>query len=173
MAGKKRRIKRKILLGILLVGFLLPQKLVMPVKGASSKDYHPESFWYYPWGKSVVHHGVDVFARAGTPVHSSTIGIVVFKGVLGLGGNTVLVLGPKWRFHYYAHLQETSTGWFRPVNQNTKIGTVGSSGNAAGKPAHLHYSISTPIPYPWRWDDAPLGWKKMFYLNPIEYFKAS
>ncbi|HEB59025.1 MAG TPA: M23 family peptidase, partial [Gammaproteobacteria bacterium] len=29
-----------------------------------------------------------------------------------------------------------------------------------------HYSILTLIPYPWRWDASPQGWKKMFYLDP-------
>lgn len=39
----------------------------------------------------------------------------------------------------------------------------------ATTPAHLHYGIGTLIPYPWRIDDAPLGWQKAFYLNPIDY----
>lgn len=173
MARKKRRIKRKVLFVILVMGYLWPQGLKMPVEGAGSKDYHPESFWYYPWGKSIVHHGVDVFAAEGTPVRSSTLGIVLFKGSLGLGGNTVLVLGPKWRFHYYAHLQSIETSWLAPLNRASVIGKVGTTGNAAGKPPHLHYSICTPIPYPWRWDKDRLGWQKMFFLNPIDYFKQS
>ena len=55
--------------------------------------------------------------------------------------------------------------------QTTVIGTVGNTGNAKTTPAHLHYSIVTMIPYPWRIDDARLGWQKMFYLNPIDYLK--
>jgi hypothetical protein len=35
----------------------------------------------------------------------------------------------------------------------------------------LHYGIATMVPYPWRIDSAPLGWQKMFYLNPIDYLK--
>ena len=31
--------------------------------------------------------------------------------------------------------------------------------------------IATVIPYPWRIDSAPLGWQKMFYLNPIDYLE--
>ena len=49
------------------------------------------------------------------------------------------------------------------------IGKVGCTGNAVGKPAHLHYTIETYIPYFWRWDSDFLGWQKMFYLNPIDY----
>jgi hypothetical protein len=32
--------------------------------------------------------------------------------------------------------------------------------------------ITTLIPYPWRIDDSPLGYLKMFYLNPIEFLKG-
>lgn len=43
------------------------------------------------------------------------------------------------------------------------------TGNAKGKPPHLHYSIITLFPYLWRVDRSEQGWKKMFYLNPIAY----
>ncbi len=165
-------MKRKILLislFILLIGLLLPQSFQMPVEGASHRDYNRNSFWYFPWGKSITHKGVDIFAKAGTTVRSSTKGIVLYCGENKMGGNTVWVLGPKWRLHYYAHLQSINTHTFALVNATVKIGTVGSSGNAVGKAPHLHYSILTPIPYPWRIDEDIQGWKKMFYLNPIDY----
>ena len=142
----------------------------MPVKGATASDYHPESFWYYPWGKSVTHKGVDVFARKGTPINSATGGIVLYSGKISMGGNVVLVLGPKWRLHYYAHLNEIRRKPLSIVSKKSTIGTVGTSGNAAGKAPHLHYSIVTPIPYVWRIDSDRQGWKKMFFLNPIAYF---
>ena len=86
-----------ILVGILLVGFALPHPNHMPVKGATSADYHPDSFWYYPWGKSVTHKGVDIFHNKGTEVQAATYGLVVFRGTISMGGNVVLILGPKWR----------------------------------------------------------------------------
>lgn len=165
--------KKKFFLAFLffiLLGMLIPQQLKMPVQGASAVDYNAETFWYYPWGKSVTHKGVDVFAKTGTPIHSATKGIVLYAGKISLGGNFVLILGPKWRLHYYAHLDEISTSTLSFVSQSRKIGTVGTSGNAAGKSPHLHYSILTLIPYPWRIDGSKQGWKKMFYLNPIDYF---
>ena len=88
-----------------------------------------------------------------------------------MGGNVVVVLGPMWRLHYYAHLKEITIPSFSFVSINKKIGTVGSSGNAKRKPPHLHYSIVSIIPYPWRIDSEKQGWKKMFYLNPIEFLK--
>ena len=97
--------------------------------------------------------------------------IVLGTMELSKGGKCVLVLGPKWRLHYYAHLDEIRTKPFALVGHNTEIGTVGNTGNAATTPAHLHYGIGTLIPYPWRIDDAPLGHQKAFYLNPIDYLK--
>ncbi len=166
--------RKKILLGIsvvILIGFLIPQQLQMPVQGASKADYNAKSFWFYPWGKSVTHKGVDIFAKKGTAVQSATNGVVLYAGNISLGGNFVLVLGPKWRLHYYAHLQEVQTKALRLVNHSSVIGTVGTSGNAVGKPPHLHYAIASLLPYVWKIDADRQGWKKMFYLNPIPYLE--
>ena len=163
-----------ILIAILLIifiGLLIPQNLKMPVVGADSNSYNHETFWYEGWGSSIVHKGVDVFAKKGTSVHSSTKGIVLVTTEYGKGGKFVLVLGPKWRIHYYAHLDEIKTKRFAFVGHDTEIGTVGNTGNAINTPAHLHYGIGTLVLYPWRIDKAPLGWQKMFYLNPIDYLK--
>ena len=154
---------------VMMTGFIVPQNLKMPVQGATKNSYNPKSFWCYPWGKSVTHKGVDIFAKEGTPVFSSTVGVVMFAGKMGRGGNAVLVLGPKWRVHYYAHLQTISTRKFALVNSSVMIGKVGTSGNAKGKPPHLHYTIATLIPYPWRVDNAKQGALKAHYLNPIDY----
>ena len=164
-------MKKKIVIGFLvlvLAGFLIPQDFSMPVEGATNNDYNQESFWYYPWGKSGTHKGVDIFASKGTNLNSSVSGFVLYTGDIEIGGKVVVVLGPKWRIHYFAHLDEIATfmDW---VNRNQKIGTVGDSGNAKGKPPHVHYSIITLFPYLWRIDLKPQAWKKMFYLNPITY----
>jgi peptidoglycan LD-endopeptidase LytH len=173
---KWKRFLKYFLLGaviLLIIGYCIPQNLEMPVKGANRHSYDQQSFWAYPWGKSVTHKGVDIFAKAGTDVGASTPGLVVFTGTLTRGGNAVIVLGPKWRFHYYAHLSKIEAASWSFVNTNEKIGTVGTTGNAAGKPPHLHYSISSMLPLLWRADGSHQGWKKMFYLNPIEYLNAA
>ena len=141
----------------------------MPVEGGHRHSYNPESFWYGGWGSSVVHKGVDIFAKKGTTVRSATTGIVLATAQGKKGGKYVVVLGPKWRVHYYAHLNEIKTRPFSFVTTNSVIGTVGNTGNAKTTPSHLHYSIATIIPYPWRWDNSTQGWRKMFYLNPISY----
>ena len=162
-----------VLATIFVAGLLIPQNLQMPVVGADDNSYNHETFWYEGWGTSIVHKGIDVFAKRGTSVHSATIGIVLLTAEYGKGGKFVIVLGPKWRLHYYAHLDEIRTKPFALVDHNTEIGTVGNTGNAATTPSHLHYGIGTLIPYPWRIDDAPLGKQKAFYLNPIDYLQKN
>jgi len=141
----------------------------MPVEGATRKDYSQDSFWYYPWGKSGVHKGVDIFAKTGTPVRASTGGIVWRTGYDKTGGNFIVILGPKWHFHYYAHLKEIKTSTLSWVSRKEIIGSVGNTGNAKGRPPHLHYTITSLFPYFWRADGGRQGWKKMYFLNPIPY----
>lgn len=170
---KKIRAAIGISLMLLLSGYIIPQSFHMPVNGANLKSYDQHSFWAYPWGKSVTHKGVDIFAAKGTDVTSATPGLVLYDGTYGRGGNVVFVLGPKWRVHYYAHLDAISTHILAPVGHGTVIGTVGTTGNAQGKPPHLHYSIRSLLPRPWHADNSIQGWKKMYYLDPIPFLNAS
>jgi len=157
-----------VLLLLLAVGFCLPDRLVIPVKGATKSDWNAKSFWFSPWGKSGVHKGIDIFAKEGTPVIAASSGFVVQAGFTPGGGNVVSVLGPKWRIHYYAHLKSIGVSNGEFVSQGSEIGTVGSTGNAAGKQPHLHYAIITQIPYVWLFKDEKYGVERMFFLNPHE-----
>ncbi|RYZ24373.1 MAG: M23 family metallopeptidase [Chitinophagaceae bacterium] len=173
---KRKRYGLRILLALaalFALGFLLPQRMHMPVAGATRASYDQHSFWAYPWGESVTHKGVDIFARRGTAVRPATPGFVLRAGTNRLGGKVVYILGPKWRVHYYAHLDSVYARPFSFVGTDDVIGTVGSSGNAKGKPPHLHYTLSTLVPYPWRKDAARQGARKMFYLDPIPYLNEA
>lgn len=156
-------IAASALIFFLLVA-LMPARFVMPVAGATIKSYDQKSFWAYPWGKSVYHKGVDIFARQGTEVLSSTKGLVIFTGQFSLGGNVVLVIAPGWKLHYYAHLKEIKTSSFTLVAAGEQIGTVGSTGNAKGKRSHLHYSIQRLFPRLETRQFIPN--KKSFYVDP-------
>ncbi len=115
---------------LLLLAFLIPEPVFMPVKGATSKDWNAKSFWYEPWGSSGTHKGVDIFAKKATPIVATTHMWVLYKGVLSKGGSVVLGLGPKWRLHYFAHMQsiDEDIGYF--VKAGQRFATVGDSGNA-------------------------------------------
>ncbi|MDE5876742.1 MAG: M23 family metallopeptidase [Muribaculaceae bacterium] len=164
---KKFRSAMYVTAGVIVFGFLmafLPFR--NPVVGATTSDYHPQSFWYYPWGTSVTHKGVDIFAKKGTPVQSAyPVELVLFAGNMpGKGGNCVVTLAPGWRLHYYAHLDEVTTHLFA---LGGRIGTVGNTGNAANTPAHLHFGSATIYPRLWAIDSSPHGFFKCFYTNPI------
>ena len=153
---------------VLTVGLLIPEQLLIPVESATSKDWNNESFWYEPWGVSGVHKGIDIFADKGKALVSSSPAIILYTGELARGGKVILSIGPKWRLHYYAHLEYSAVKRWQRVKSGEQIGIVGDSGNAKGKPPHVHYSIVTLLPYIWRIDGSTQGWKKMFYLNPSE-----
>lgn len=170
--NKKRRKFLFIPILLLIIGFLIPQQIVIPVENATPKDWNKNSFWAYPWGNSITHKGIDIFKAKGTNVVSATYGIVIYTADSGKGGKNIMILGPKWRFHYYAHLNEIKTFTLKPIKKNQVIGTVGDTGNAKGKPPHLHYSIATPFPYIHLYDSKAIqGWRKMFYLNPDKYLR--
>jgi murein DD-endopeptidase MepM/ murein hydrolase activator NlpD len=94
----------------LVVFFVVPESPLVPVAGASTADWNRKSFWYEPWGKSGVHKGIDIFASKGTNVLAPTYGLIVFRGTIALGGNVVVLLGPKLRLHYFAHLESADVG---------------------------------------------------------------
>ena len=156
---------------VLLSGLLLPGSLSIPVKNASSDDWNKDTFWYEPWGISGVHKGIDIFAETSTPIISPTQGIVLYTGEIPMGGNVVVMLAGKWRIHHFAHLDEINTSTGSYLSQHELIGTVGDTGNAKDKQPHLHYSIVSLIPYIWKIDNETQGWKKMFFLNPVDYFE--
>lgn len=156
---------------VLVLGLIAPERIRIPVAGASTRDWNARSFWFEPWGSSGVHKGIDIFSKLGTPVLSTTDGVVLYTGEIAKGGKVVLVLGPRWRLHYFAHLDRITTHALAPVASGNTIGTVGASGNAQGKPPHLHYSIVRLLPAPWKIDGATQGAKKAFFIDPSAYLQ--
>lgn len=153
------------------LGLILEEKIIIPVKDATPKDWNRDTFWSEPWGKSGVHKGIDIFARRKTDALAAVSGVVVFKGHLELGGNVLMILGPKWRLHYYAHLDSADVRTGDWVRKGDVVGKVGNTGNAHSRPTHLHYAIMSLIPYPNRYSKLTQGWKLMFYLNPDDYLR--
>jgi len=117
-----------------------PPKLPVPVQQVASKDL--EDTWGAPRSGNRRHEGIDIFAPLGRPVLSTTNGLVFKVGEDDLGGHVVRVLGPGWKWHYYAHLDRF--GEIKPgstVQPGTVLGYVGNTGNASGTPYHLHYGV--------------------------------
>ncbi len=118
-----------------------PEALPMPVDGVRASRV-ADTFGA-PRGTDRRHEGVDIFAPRGTPVRSTTRGLVVGVREGGLGGKQVWIMGPGRQRHYYAHLDGfadlLAVGDI--VQPGDALGIVGDTGNARGTPPHLHYGI--------------------------------
>ncbi len=169
---RKRTTVLLLLAAVVVIPFLVPERGCIPVDSATIADWNKQSFWYEPWGASGVHKGIDIFAPAGRPVVAPVYGVVIYRGRLGIGGNVVAVLGPKWRIHYFAHLRESSAGILEFVAPGETLGTVGTSGNAVGKAPHLHYAVLQLLPRVWKVASGTQGWKRMFFVDPGEIINA-
>lgn len=117
-----------------------PNALPVPVRGVEPRGLRDT--WHGARGEGRKHEGIDIFAKRGTAVTAATEGIVLRVSTNRLGGQVVWVLGPGGQRHYYAHLDryaDIENG--QRVRPGTVLGYVGTSGNAAGTPPHLHYGI--------------------------------
>ncbi|ANN65516.1 M23 family metallopeptidase [Bordetella bronchialis] len=117
-----------------------PASLPVPVRGVAPRQL--ADTWNAARSEGRRHQGVDIFAPRGTPVTSTTEGIVTRVGTNRLGGKVVWVLGPGRQMHYYAHLDGyADVRWGTHVMPGSVLGYVGNTGNAQGTPPHLHYGI--------------------------------
>jgi len=129
-----------------------PAPAYLPNPVSASGRSRLEDTWGAPRPGRRTHEGVDIFAPKGTPVVSTTRGIVTRVGMNRLGGRVVGVLRPGLEWHYYAHLDRF--GAVREgdvIPAGAIIGYVGNTGNASGTPPHLHYGIyrnGAVNPYP-------------------------
>jgi murein DD-endopeptidase MepM/ murein hydrolase activator NlpD len=88
------------------------------------------------------HEGVDIFAKAGTPVLAASDGWIGGSTSNGLGGNVVWVWNPFRRLRtYYAHLDRRAVAPGARVSAGDVVGYVGTTGNARGGPPHLHFGV--------------------------------
>lgn len=123
------------------------------------------------FGGNRIHEGTDIFANYGTPVTSTTYGVVELKGWNLYGGWRIGIRDIYNIYHYYAHLNGYEKGLKVGdiVKPGDLLGTVGSSGygppGTSGKfPPHLHYGMYKdngttewsfdPYPYLKRWEKA-------------------
>lgn len=117
-----------------------PRMLPVPVEGVRARALRDT--WHGARSGGRKHEGIDIFARRGTPVSSTTEGIVTQVGTNRLGGLVVWVTGPGGQRHYYAHLdRHADVAAGMRIRAGRVLGYVGNSGNAQGTPPHLHYGV--------------------------------
>jgi LysM repeat protein len=94
--------------------------------------------WGFPRSGGRFHEGNDLFASRGTPAVAVVSGTAV-QVVGRIGGNQVKLTGDDGVSYYYTHLD--SFGKAGRVAAGDVIGTVGSTGNAAGGAPHVHFEV--------------------------------
>ncbi len=121
-------------------------ELLLPVAGVTASQV--SDTWGAARSEGRTHEGTDIFAPEGTPVYSTTPGYVYRIGQNPYGGNVVVVIGGAGVRYYYAHLSGFAEGLEegRYVTPETVLGFVGTTGNAAATPPHLHFGVY-PGPY--------------------------
>lgn len=123
--------------GRVIEGFYLSVPLVY--KRISSpftkRRYHPVLKMYRP------HLGIDYAAPIGTRVNAAADGKVIFKGVKGGYGNTVIIQHDYGLQTLYAHLSRYKPSLKKGSNvkRGELIGYVGSTGVSTGP--HLHFGV--------------------------------
>jgi murein DD-endopeptidase MepM/ murein hydrolase activator NlpD len=111
------------------------------------------------------HHGNDIFAALGAPVLAVTDGTLLLVGWNDVGGNRLWLRDAQGNEFYYAHLSAYSplAEEGAQVKAGDVIGFVGTTGDAVGTPAHLHFEIH-PRNLLW------LGYDGV--INPFPYLSA-
>lgn len=112
------------------------------------------------------HRGTDIFAPAGASVVAVDNGDAR-KDIDPKGGQVVYLKADDGTVYYYAHLDSWTGDYPRRVEMGQQLGTVGTTGDAQGKDAHLHFEVHpngaavSVDPYPLLLDVAPAGSMKL------------
>lgn len=145
-AAEQAALDRRTLFRALLPAYLArvpaepPSELRMPVDGVRVAQI--ADTWHAARGNRL-HEGQDIFAPRGTPVRAATAGIVYEVSSRFTGGRGVMLFGPGGVRTFYTHLNGYAEGlregmW---VEAGALLGYVGTDGNAAGTPPHLHFGV--------------------------------
>ncbi len=89
--------------------------------------------------KEMFHNGLDIAAKAGTPVAAPADGLVTTAGFKGDYGYLIIIDHRNGYTTWYAHLQAVKVRKGEQVKRGETIGFVGNSGKSMGP--HLHYEV--------------------------------
>lgn len=111
-------------------------------------DYSYESGFNPPH-----HEGVDIMAPKGT-LALACEGGQAWSNIEPKGGKVAYLQGDSGARYFYGHLDSwtlklISATTSKPlrVEAGEAIGTVGTTGNAEGRPAHIHFQMRRPVYY--------------------------
>lgn len=133
--------------------------LLIPVQGVRAGELH-DTFNERREGGSRPHEALDILAPRGTPVLAATDGplLKLFSSVAG--GLMVYQADSTDRFILmYGHLDRYADGLRngQALRRGQLIGYVGTTGNAAGGPSHLHFAMARGHPSAAWWRGTPVN----------------
>ena len=85
------------------------------------------------------HHGLDIAAPIGTPFQAAQSGTVIYSGMLGSFGNTIVIEHEGGYRSLYAHASRVLVSPGDTVTAEQTIGIVGNTGHSRG--VHLHFEL--------------------------------
>jgi murein DD-endopeptidase MepM/ murein hydrolase activator NlpD len=110
---------------------------IWPVEGFISSPFGPRVSSFS--GRSEFHRGLDIRARAGTPIIAPGRGTVSFAGGDGAYGLSVEIQHSRTTTTKYGHMQRIVVREGQQVKRGDIIGFTGSTGRTTGP--HLHYEV--------------------------------
>lgn len=90
-------------------------------------------------GTQKMHTGIDIPAPKGTPVTAYDNGTVIYSGVQGSYGNTVMIRHDDGKVTLYAHNSALTASVGQRVQKGQVVAKVGSTGRSTGN--HLHFEV--------------------------------
>lgn len=94
------------------------------------------------YGTKRLHAGIDLGAGSGTPIGAAAGGTVIFAGVQGGYGNTVVISHGNGISTLYAHQSKIGVSNGAQVSAGDVIGYVGSTGASTGPHLHLEVRVN-------------------------------
>jgi hypothetical protein len=115
---------------------------LFPIKNATKDNitaYFGEVGKHSKINKGIIHTGIDIRAKSGTPVLATGDGVIAKASMEGNWGNLVIITHTDGYQTWYAHLKGFNTDENQHVKKGDVIGYVGNTGLSSGP--HLHYEI--------------------------------
>lgn len=91
---------------------------------------------------STNHKGLDIAAKAGTPIYAAAGGTVTYSGYKGALGNLVIINHGNGVETYYGHCSSLNVSVGQKVEAGDKIAEVGKTGSATGYHLHLEVHVN-------------------------------
>ena len=110
---------------------------IIPVRGWVTSHF---GYRFDPFtGRRAFHRGMDISARAGTPIMAPADGVVTYTGPYGGFGKTVMLFHGYGVSTLYAHASELHVVVGQKVKRGERIASVGNTGRSTA--SHLHYEV--------------------------------